>query len=198
MKLVRDMILSFFDSLDYKVFTFSEALLLATLAHRGDKDSGGVDYIKHPLHISHKLKLTGRSNETQMAGLLHDVVEDTDINIVDLINIGVPESVTDALSLLTHIKDQAYIDQQRSEYISSGMQPKFANIRAKEDEYMKYGMNLAKNCIARDVKIEDLNHNSDVTRVTDKDLEQNSEYIGRRNMKYAKLRRYLTGGQVGY
>ena len=51
---------------------------------------------------------------------------------------------------------------------------------------------------ALEAKIADIEHNGDLSRVTDKDLDQNSEYIGRRSMKYAKARRLLTGGNVGF
>jgi hypothetical protein len=71
-----------------------------------------------------------------------------------------------------------------------------AKIKAKEDEYMDYIKKLSKNDIARIVKIEDLDHNSDINRAPDDALDD--PYTSRRYIKYAKARRFLTGGRVGW
>lgn len=96
---------------------------------------------------------------TQMEGeyetvvaLLHDVVEDTPYTLEDLSEMGYPEPVLEALALLTH-------------------QP--------EEEYMSYVARIKSNPIARRVKIADLHHNSDLSRldsITPKDLERAEKY----------------------
>ena len=91
------------------MFTFTDAVTIACDAHKGQKDKGGNDYLKHPLHVAHMCKLKGYSNEVQMAAVLHDVVEDSHYTFEDLIARGIPESVLDALKLLTHVKDQDFI-----------------------------------------------------------------------------------------
>ena len=181
--------------------TFTDALIIAAEAHRGVKDAGDVDYIKHPLHLAHLLKIRGYSNECQMTALLHDVLEDSDkFTETDLIERGIPESVMIALQLLNHKVDSEFVDKTTADYISQGINAKFARIRAKEDEYMKYIRRLSKNDIARAVKLADLEHNSDFTRIKESDLDdwKTREYIGRRSMKYAVARHFLTGGRVGY
>jgi guanosine-3',5'-bis(diphosphate) 3'-pyrophosphohydrolase len=201
------------------MFTFTDALILAAKAHRDVKDKGGVDYIKHPLHLAHVLKVKGASNEAQITALMHDVVEDVDLvtlsgitgvattlsglseieaKFVILETIGVPECIMIALRLLTHVKDYEYIKAKREGYIKDGMPRELAKIRANEDEYLIYIHRIAKNALASEVKVEDLTHNSDITRVSDKDIDTNGDYIGRRAMKYAKSRRILTGHRVGY
>ncbi|MBR6286975.1 MAG: peptide-methionine (S)-S-oxide reductase MsrA [Bacteroidaceae bacterium] len=45
-----------------------------------------------------------------MAGFLHDVLEDSDITADNLLEAGIPESVVNALELLTHTKDEPYFD----------------------------------------------------------------------------------------
>ena len=74
---------------------------------------------------------------TQLA-LLHDVAEDTDITLDDLRSNGFPDEVIEALSLMTHNDDVPYLDY----------------VRAMKD-----------NPIARKVKLADLAHNSDLTRL---------------------------------
>lgn len=75
---------------------------------------------------------------TTVVALLHDVVEDTDCTIADLTDMGFSREVTDALSLLTH--DDAV-------------------------EYMDYVALIKENPVAKAVKLADLKHNSDLTRL---------------------------------
>ncbi|MCR5230966.1 MAG: GTP pyrophosphokinase [Solobacterium sp.] len=95
------------------------------------------------------------------AALLHDVLEDTDTTAEDLLKEGFPQEVVDALVLLKHDEGLSY------------------------DEYIK---RMAGNPICRAVKLSDLRHNADLTRlaaVTEKDL--------RRREKYLKYIDFLTG-----
>ena len=105
-------------------------------------------------------------NEISVAvALLHDVVEDTDITFDDLKKEGFPDDVVEVLMLLTHEDGVDYFD------------------------YVKA---LAPNPIARKVKLSDLRHNSDITRineVTEKDLQ--------RIEKYKKVIEYLENYEVG-
>ena len=70
--------------------------------------------------------------------LLHDVVEDTDITLDELKSNGFPDEVIEALSLMTHRDNVPYLDY----------------VRAMKD-----------NPIARKVKIKDLEHNMDLSRL---------------------------------
>ena len=78
------------------------------------------------------------TEETVIAALLHDVAEDTDYTLQDLADMGFPAAVTDALRLLTH--DPAV-------------------------PYMEYVARLKQNPIAKAVKLADLAHNSDLSRL---------------------------------
>lgn len=55
----------------------NKALEIATNAHKGQFDKVGKEYINHPITVSSMCK----SNEAKIVGLLHDVVEDTDITL---------------------------------------------------------------------------------------------------------------------
>lgn len=76
--------------------------------------------------------------ETTIVALLHDVIEDTDYTIEDIENMGFSRAVCDALSLMTHDSYEPYMD---------------------------YVARLKENPIARTVKIADLRHNSDLSRL---------------------------------
>ena len=178
------------------MFTFTDALIIAAEAHRGVKDDGGIDYIKHSLQIYHKIKRKGGSNEAQMTAILHDVLEDTNVTEQELIDKGVPESVIEALKLMKHVRDQKWVDERIEQYMELGVSSRSkANAKAKDEEYLNYIVRLSKNDIARMVKIEDLLHNGDLKR---QPSTMDAEYLGSRLIKYGKALRILTGGKVGY
>ena len=58
----------------------------ATEAHKGQKRKGGKDvpYITHPLAVADILKSINAPAEIVIGGLLHDVVEDTDITLHEI------------------------------------------------------------------------------------------------------------------
>lgn len=69
---------------------------------------------------------------------LHDVIEDTDVTADDLRRVGIPEEVVEAVVVLTHGEHENYYD---------------------------YIRRVKKNPIAKEVKIADLKHNSDRSRI---------------------------------
>jgi hypothetical protein len=98
-----------------------------------------------------------------IVALLHDSVEDTDITLEELRAMGFSDDVVSALDLMTHRDGVDYFD---------------------------YVKKLASCPLARKVKLADLKHNSDTSRlekVTDNDL--------KRAEKYKKAIEYLEGLQ---
>ena len=94
-----------------------------------------------------------KTEETTVVALLHDLVEDTDYTIEDLTSMGFSKSITDAIALMTHANDV---------------------------EYMDYVREIKNNPIAKAVKLADLKHNSDLTRldvVDEKALSRREKYL---------------------
>jgi (p)ppGpp synthase/HD superfamily hydrolase len=112
-------------------------------------------------YVFHPFHLAEQMNDeyTTICALLHDVVEDTDYTIDDLKNMGFPIEVLEALKLLTHDPSVPYMD---------------------------YVVALSDNEIAKSVKMADLRHNSDLTR-----LDVVDEWAIKRNEKYKKALEYL-------
>lgn len=110
-----------------------KALKLAYDAHAGQVDKAGMPYIFHPYEVA----LQVQTEEEVCAALLHDVVEDTDWTMEDLRAAGFPETVLEAVQLLTHDPAVPYLDYVRA---------------------------LCGNPIAVAVKWADLHHNSERTR----------------------------------
>ena len=86
------------------MITVEDALRIALKAHEGQKDLDGNPVILHPMAVA----VAGRNREEQVAGLLHDVVEDTGMTFDELLRLGVDETIVDALRLLTHTDDMTY------------------------------------------------------------------------------------------
>lgn len=91
-------------------------------------------------YIYHPIHLAEQMQDeaTTCVALLHDVVEDTDITIEQLGQEGFPQEVLEAIQLMTH---------------------------APEVPYMDYVREIKKNPIASAVKLADLRHNSDMSRL---------------------------------
>lgn len=93
------------------------------------------------------------TEETTIVALLHDLVEDTNYTIEDLTHLGFDQAITDAIALMTH---------------------------AEGVDYMDYVRKIKSNPIARKVKLADLRHNSDLSRldaVDEKALQRREKYI---------------------
>ena len=94
-----------------------------------------------------------KDEQTTIVALLHDVIEDTDYTFDDLKTIGFDDVIIDALKLMTH--DESV-------------------------PYMAYVTEIKTNPIARAVKLADLQHNSDLSRldvIDERALERKDKYI---------------------
>lgn len=86
--------------------TLEDVIRIAVTAHDGQKDMVGNPAILHVLAVG----LMGKTLEEKKAGILHDVVEDSEITIADLRHGGVEEDVLEAVDLLTHRDGISYED----------------------------------------------------------------------------------------
>lgn len=80
-KLKKD-ILNHHKDLDFE--KIESAYTLALEAHKGQKRKSGEDYIVHPLEVAEILLNLRMDTNTIIAGILHDVVEDTLITLADI------------------------------------------------------------------------------------------------------------------
>jgi len=84
------------------------AKMLSTCAHAGQCRRDGSPYIAHPAAVADKLK--GEPEEVIAAAWLHDVLEDTTETLDLLREGGIPESVIEAVEVLTKRKGVSYED----------------------------------------------------------------------------------------
>jgi len=127
-----------------------KAMRIAYDAHKEQVDKAGLPYIYHPIHLVEQMN----DEVSACVALLHDVVEDTVMTFEDLSAQGISVMVIDALKLLTHDEAVSYTD-----YVQ----------KIKDSE----------NQAAIAVKLADLRHNLDVSRleaVDGKALERLANY----------------------
>lgn len=129
------------------------------LCFQAHKDQVDKTGVPYVFHPFHLAEqMTDETSVT--VALLHDVVEDTDYTIEDLRQMGFSTEVLEAVALLTH--DPAV-------------------------PYEEYLIPIKANPIARRVKLADLSHNSDPTRV-----EEVSPQMQARWEKYKKAIAFLS------
>lgn len=82
------------------------AITLACWAHRGQRypSPEAEPYIVHPLRVM----LAVQGSRAQMAAVLHDVIEDTEVGPGRLREADLPEDVVAAVVALTHRPDESY------------------------------------------------------------------------------------------
>lgn len=82
-----------------------KAIIIATKAHQGQVDKGGDDYILHPIRVMTKLD----TEEERIVGVLHDVIEDTNVTY-DFLK---KEGFSDEIITITRGKKESYMDYIR-------------------------------------------------------------------------------------
>lgn len=116
---------------------------------KGKVDRGKTPYIEHCLAVADRLD----SIDEKILGLLHDIVEDTDVTYQELEELGVPEDILEDLALLS---------------------------KSPMEEAMTNAERVVQSVRATKVKIADIRENLRLERlpkVTPKDVERCNRYI---------------------
>ena len=128
----------------------AKAINLAMQAHDGQTDKAGMPYIGHVMRVMQ----AGRTIDEKIAGVLHDIVEDTDWTFEALLAEGFPVHIVDALRCVTKLHD--------------------------DEPYEEFIQRVKSNPLAVAVKINDLTDNMDIRRLpdlTDKDVQRLRKYL---------------------
>ena len=87
-----------------------KAMEIARKAHSGQLDKIGDPYFLHVISVMHMASKVSRNPEIPIIGILHDVIEDTDVVLDDLRDEGFSESIIISLDYLTRRKNEDYIE----------------------------------------------------------------------------------------
>lgn len=126
-----------------------KAIQIAVDAHRGQKDKAGQPYVFHLFRVM----LSGKTEEEQICGVLHDIVEDTKWTFEDLKREGFSDEIINALKCVTKTSDN--------------------------ENYEDFINRVLSNPLAIKVKLNDLKDNMDLSRlpeVTEKDKQRLIKY----------------------
>lgn len=110
------------------------AINIAENAHHGQVDKSGTDYIQHPLSVM----LMGKTEDERIVGVLHDVIEDSDVTYEALLELF-GARIANAVKALSRMEGESY---------------------------MQFIRRIAENQLAANVKIYDLKHNMDTRRIS--------------------------------
>ena len=104
------------NNLDVDMDKVAEAFTLAYESHVGQKRKSGEDYILHPVEVAEILADMRMDTDTIVAGLLHDVVEDTLITLAD-IEYSFGEDVRKLVDGVTKLRNLPRTDSKKLENI---------------------------------------------------------------------------------
>ena len=113
------------------------AISIAAKSFEGKLDKGGRPYILHCLHVMNEVEHY-KDDELSIIAVLYDLIEDTEYTLSDLHHYGFSERVKTGIAYLTKPKDIKYI---------------------------AYIHELKKCSDAVKIKLVDLKHNIDLTRI---------------------------------
>lgn len=122
------------------------AIQIAVAAHAGQTERNGQPYILHSLRVM--MSLEGEAE--RIVGVLHDVVEDTDVTFDDLAREGFSSEVLDALRAVTKTGADQHSDVDEAEA---------------EARYLGFVARAKADPIARRVKRADLLDNLNAARL---------------------------------
>ena len=128
--------------------TLERAIALAAKAHEGQVDKADAPYVLHSLRMMLRLS----TNEERITAVLHDVVEDCGVSLVNLRAEGFSEIVIEAIDSVT---------------------------RRPKESYEAFVRRAASDPIGRRVKLADLEDNSDLSRIanpTARDYDRIAKY----------------------
>lgn len=137
--------------------TLEDAIALAVKIHQGQVDKYGRPYILHPLRVMFRL---GTELE-QVVGVLHDVVEDSDLTWDDLRRMGYSDEVIEALDGVTRREGESY--------------------EAFVERSLAYPL-------SRRVKVADLEDNMDLRRISGELSDKDCERLKRYRRAWERLR----------
>ena len=128
-------------------------LLELAIAITHKAHAGQLDKAGKP-YILHPLTVMAQMDtaESKIVAVLHDAIKDSDLTVEELVQEGFPELITNAIAAITKRDGEMYAD---------------------------YLLRVMANAIARKVKIADVTHNMDISRIanpTEKDFQRLEKY----------------------
>ena len=88
----------------------AQAHTIAAAAHAGVRRTAGDVYLDHPLRCAARLQRAGHGEQVIAAAILHDVLEDSALAASDLLALGIPALVVQAVLSVSKAPGEVYTD----------------------------------------------------------------------------------------
>ena len=124
----------------------------------GKVDKGGYPYLEHLHEVSNRVE----GDDAKLIGLLHDTLEDTEMTREELLKLGYSEHIVSSIEVLTRKEKEDY-----SDYIDRIV--------------------ASNNKDALNVKLADLNHNMDISRIKNPTIKDFDRIEKRYRPAYIKI-----------
>jgi len=143
---------------------------IASQAHVHQFDRGGNPYILHPLTVMQFVKQAGGDLEQQQIAIGHDLFEDTEVDAAHLSALGISSRVIEGIKCLTKVEGESYEEYK-------------AKVKSNPDAVV--------------VKMADLRHNTDVSRLNKTELsEKDVARIIKYNQFYLELQTMVRNNET--
>ena len=151
-----------YEELEKRALSYNPALNRARLRsafdyartkHEGQLRKDGSPFVTHPLEVAHNCAEMGLDEDSLIAALLHDTIEDTSVTVEELRGQGFPEDILAAVQAVT---------------------------KREGESYELFIRRAAGNAIGREVKMADLEDNMDIRRldeIKDEDVNRLRKYL---------------------
>ena len=137
---------------------FEKAEELIKKLFDGKVDKGGYPYLEHLHEVSNRVE----GDDAKLIGLLHDTLEDTEMTREELLKLGYSEHIVSSIEVLTRKEKEDY-----SDYIDRIV--------------------ASNNKDALNVKLADLNHNMDISRIKNPTIKDFDRIEKRYRPAYIKI-----------
>lgn len=143
---------------------YTKAHTLVTMLFKEKYDKGNMPYLNHLEVVSGNVK----TKVQKVAALLHDTIENIKINEEELIKIGFSKEIVDIVSILT----------------------RKSNPKEDYNDYIERIIN-SNNIDALEIKMADLNHNMDISRIKKPTVKDFDRIEKRYRPNYIKIQNKL-------
>lgn len=112
-----------------------QAIKLASVAHKGQSRKGKVEvpYICHPVFVGMELLMLGYDEDTVVAGILHDLLEDTPVDR-EIIKSQFGKKVLGLIEAVTELKDPDMSKEEKRKTWRARKEAKLEKLKASPPE----------------------------------------------------------------
>lgn len=162
--MLKELLKEYYEIIKNESSSLEKAAMLVRILFKEKYDKGNLPYIDHLMTVS----MSVSTEKQKVAALLHDVIEDINVSEEELIEIGFSKEVVDIVVILT----------------------RKSNPKEDYNDYIERIKN-SNNIDALQIKLADLNHNMDISRIKNPTVKDFDRIEKRYRPSYIKIQNKL-------